>query len=242
MLRDCKKEKQEDEIVKELPVDKPVYPHSFAYARDHGELDDYHESNQLNSDCAAAIDRQIAASSYEQYHYDLPGALAAVRKKFSLERVEWVAAATVRHFDHDGRYSRANKEWAENFPVPENYGGYFLLNSHACLADGFAKTVREARVHELAQAVGKDENSRRIVQRNRLTRFDDETNAFVPQKGATQNQLAERYAKVQEKAAARRAAKEAKPSVAAALKRETGQPEPTEERRNPLGKPGIDQR
>lgn len=223
-------------------MDKPVYPHPFAYARDHGELDDYHKSNQLNMDCAAAIDRQIAASSYEQYHYDLPGALAAVRKKFSLERVEWVAAATVRHFEHDGRYSRANKEWAGNFPVPEDDGGYFLLNSHPCLADGFAKTVREARVHELAQAVGRYEDSRRIVPRNRLTRFDDETNAFVPQDGATQNQLAERYAKVQEKAAERRAARKAKPSVAAALKRETGQPEPTEERRNPLGKPGINQR
>ena len=61
----------------------------------------------------------------------------------------YVLAATVRHFDYDGRISRDNKRWANTIPVYENKDGMdsdrsvqFVVCSHPGLTDLFLTGAR----------------------------------------------------------------------------------------------------
>ena len=123
--------------------DRKVYTNTLDYAREHGELESWRESGKLNQECAAAIDKAISESNYEQYRYDLPGAVEAVSKDFGLDRVAWVMAGVVQAHDYDGRYSDAHKRWAREFDVPEDTR-QFGFQSHATVLDGFVGRVREA--------------------------------------------------------------------------------------------------
>ena len=133
-----------------MAIKKTVYPHSADIARDRGELDAYRESNKINRDCAAAIDKAISDSNYEPFHYDLNGALEKVTAAYGEKRVAWVMAATVQLHDYDGRYSSANKKWAQDFQIPreQHYGEnkpripYYGTNAHAILIDGFINHLR----------------------------------------------------------------------------------------------------
>ena len=135
-----KREKPTPEPVK--PADVPVYKQSLDYARGYGELEQYQQSNTLNRECAKAIDTAIKVNNYEQFRYNMPSALKMATKDFGAERVNWVLASVIQNQSHDGRYSRANKEWANTFPIPEKSGVY--LNSHPILVDGFADRARQA--------------------------------------------------------------------------------------------------
>ena len=102
----------------------PVYPHSAAYAREHGELEQYRASNNVNRQCKESIE-------------------AAVR----------VLANTVQLQDWDGRYSRRNKEWAKTIPNdnPETVRCGYVLNSHPAVLDGFIDLVREEQQRSRTQ-------------------------------------------------------------------------------------------
>ena len=61
----------------------------------------------------------------------------------------YVLAATVRHFDYDGRISQDNKRWANTIPVYENKDGMdsdhttqFVVCSHPGLTDLFLTGAR----------------------------------------------------------------------------------------------------
>lgn len=180
-------------------MEEKIYTHSLEYAMQKGESDAYHASDSRNRKCAAAIDAAISASNYEQYHYDLSAALKTVTKDFGLDRVAWVMAATVQHFDYDGRYSHANKEWARAFPIPDERGRCPVFQSHPIVLDGFTDKVRGARLHELAQVVGAYEKSHHMADRNRLTWFHSDMGTFVPNPGITERRLAERCSEITEK-------------------------------------------
>lgn len=180
-------------------MDEKIYPYSLEYARQNDETDAYHASASLNRECAAAIDAAISASQYEQYHYDLSAAFKNVEKEFGLDRVAWVMAATVQHFDSDRRYSHANKEWARGFPIPSERGMCPVFQSHPIVLDGFTDEVRQTRIHDLAQTVGAYEKSHHMADRNRLTDYHADKGVFVAKRGVTEQRLTERRDEISEK-------------------------------------------
>lgn len=180
-------------------TDTKIYPYSFEYARDSGELEAFRESEKLNKECAAAIDKAVADSRHDQHFYKLPAALDAVSKQFGLDRVTWVVAATIQHYNYDGRFSHANKEWAREFPIPDVKSGNFLLKTHPAVLDGFATTVQKTRLHNLAQTVGAYEKSHHMAERNRLTWFHNDLGGFIANPGVTEFQLSARCAEIAEK-------------------------------------------
>ena len=119
-----------------------VYTLSFEASQQNGEQDLFHQSNQFNRSCIAAIDGAINENNYKLYHYNLPEAAKSVIAKYGKERVEWVLANIVQNQFYDGRYSNSNKAWAKGFNTPDDGKGYYL-NSHATIVDGFINAVRK---------------------------------------------------------------------------------------------------
>lgn len=126
--------------------DTKIYPHPLEYAKETGELEAYWGSAKVNRECAAAIDKAISASHYDQYYYNLPDALAAVTKEYGLDRVAWVVAAVIQANESDRRYSRVNREWAQDCSIPHEKPQNFFLQSHPTVLDGFADKVRAAEM------------------------------------------------------------------------------------------------
>ena len=127
--------------------DLPVYPYPADHARENGELDAYRASFRANVSCKDAIEAAIR-DNYHDNRLDT-AAVGQVAEQFGQERMLYVLAATVRHFDYDGRISRDNKRWANTIPVYENKDGMdsdrsvqFVVCSHPGLTDLFLTGAR----------------------------------------------------------------------------------------------------
>ena len=94
----------------------PVYPHSAAYASEHGEMAQYNLSYQANSACKEAIEQTISAH-YAENRLDTEAAVKDVLEKFGTERVQFILANTIQHKNHDGRISQDNKAWAKTIAL-----------------------------------------------------------------------------------------------------------------------------
>ena len=137
-----------DAVEAEKVKDLPIYPHSAAYARDHGELAEYRASYQANIDCSKAIDAAIR----ENYHNNRldPAAVNQVVERFGMERTLMVLAATARYKDRDGRIDDSHKAWAQTIPVPDDKDVRGADRTHAYIV-GYAHPglvnlfMREAR-------------------------------------------------------------------------------------------------
>ncbi|WP_313523824.1 DUF3849 domain-containing protein [Anaerotignum sp.] len=120
---------------------RPFYPHSFGEAKRNGEEETYVLSHQANVDCKNAIEQAIR-DNYDGYSLGKDLAKPVI-EQFGFDRVKYVLADTVQHFDNDGRISRDNKAWAKETFVPEDKimgrdrRTEFLLSSHTGLADLF---------------------------------------------------------------------------------------------------------
>ena len=125
----------------------PIYPHSAAYAREHGELEQYRASNNVNLQCKESI--EAAVREHFGGMYLSHDAAKGVIETYGMERVSMVLSNTVQLQDWDGRYSPRNKEWAKTIP---NYNsdtvrvGY-AVNSHPAVLNGFIDLVREEHLH-----------------------------------------------------------------------------------------------
>ena len=135
--------KDEAKKLRELPV----YPYPADHAREQGELDVYRASFRANVSCKDAIEAAIR-DNYHDNRLDT-AAVGQVAEQFGQERMLYVLAATVRHFDYDGRISRDNKRWANTIPVYENKDGMdsdrsvqFVVYSHPGLTDLFLTGAR----------------------------------------------------------------------------------------------------
>jgi hypothetical protein len=148
--------KDEAKKLKELPV----YPYHAGYAREHEELDVYRASLHANVSCKEAIEDAIR----EHYRDNSlgKGAVAQVVNQFGYDRILFVLANTVRHFEHDGRISETNKAWSKTIPIYENNDpagndrtARFVVNSHPGLTDLFLSQAR--RGYLLTQPLTADE-------------------------------------------------------------------------------------
>ena len=104
---------------------KPLYKFSFFEAKRNNEVEEFLE--RLPDECAEN----------------------AV-KEFGYDRTMWVVANTIKERQGDGRFHRANREWAEHFNIPDDRRNYeFALRSHSCIVDGLADDVRKmyAQLH-----------------------------------------------------------------------------------------------
>ena len=138
----------------------PVYPYPADHAREQGELDVYRASFRANVSCKEAIEAAIR-DNYHDNRLDT-AAVGQVAEQFGQERMLYVLAATVRHFDYDGRISRDNKRWANTIPVYESKDGMdsdrsvqFVVGAHPGLTDLFLTQARHEQ--RLRQPLTADE-------------------------------------------------------------------------------------
>ena len=113
--------------------DAPLYLHDAAYAREHDELPQYRQSCEANIACKTAIEKAIYAN-YEDNRLNSSAILEAVRAEFSMERIQYVLANTVRVMRWDARIRPENREWAQKIQIVPNfdtrgndYNCYFML-------------------------------------------------------------------------------------------------------------------
>ena len=144
-IRDSIEDTARDEAKKLREL--PVYPYPADHARENGELDVYLASFRANISCKDAIEAAIR-EHYRDNRLDT-AAVGQVAEQFGQERMLYVLAATVRHFDYDGRISRDNKRWANTIPVYESKDGMdsdrsvqFVVCSHPGLTDLFLTGAR----------------------------------------------------------------------------------------------------
>ena len=135
----------------------PVHRQTGMYAREHGELEQFRQSNVANIACRAAIEKAIT-ENFDGMRLRADAA-EPVLSEFGSERVLFVLANTVQHKDWDGRFSRENKAWAAAFPIePDVVMGIdrrlqFIVNSHPAVLDGFICMAREAAQNQQRRSV-----------------------------------------------------------------------------------------
>ena len=135
----------------------PVYRQTGMYAREHGELEQFRQSNVANIACRAAIEKAIT-ENFDGMRLRADAA-EPVLSEFGSERVMFVLANTVQHKDWDGRFSRENKAWAAAFSIePDVVMGMdrrlqFVVNSHPAVLDGFIRMAREAAQNQQRRSV-----------------------------------------------------------------------------------------
>ncbi len=130
IVAQCVEDRADDLLKKEQQQNPPkVYRQSVTYAREHGELQQYHASCHLNERCRDEID-------------------AALAQRFDGMRL---GAAAIQTRDGDGRISRTNREWADSIRTIKDMDRrgfdrscyYADLQAHTCLLDGFVNQVRK---------------------------------------------------------------------------------------------------
>ena len=135
----------------------PVYGQTGMYAREHGELEQFRQSNVANIACRAAIEKAIA-ENFDGMRLRNDAA-EPVLSEFGSERLMFVLANTVQHKEWDGRFSRENKAWAAAFSIePDVVMGMdrrlqFIVNSHPAVLDGFIRMAREAAQNQQRRSV-----------------------------------------------------------------------------------------
>ena len=144
-------EDRADDLLKEEQQQNPpkVYRQSVTYAREHGELQQYHASCHLNERCRDEIDAALA-QRFDGLRLGA-GAVEQVVTEYGLERTKYVLAAAIQTRDGDGRISRTNREWADSIRTIKDMDRrgfdrscyYADLQAHTCLLDGFVNQVRK---------------------------------------------------------------------------------------------------
>ena len=123
----------------------PIYPHTGAYAKEHGELDAYRASHQEDMACKKMIE-DVIRSNFDGMHLN-KSAAKLVLDEFGAERTVRVLANTVQQKNWDGRFSSENKAWAKAQDILGCGGDpimcdRFVVNSHPAVLDGFISQTR----------------------------------------------------------------------------------------------------
>ena len=72
--------------------------------------------------------------------------LIPVLEEYGYKRTAWVLANTLHELKWDGRFSYANKHWAEKIYIPTDliHNSDFVVRSHPAVLDGFVSFYRKA--------------------------------------------------------------------------------------------------
>lgn len=113
IVAQCVEDRADDLLKKEQQQNPPkVYRQSVTYAREHGELQQYHASCHLNERCRDEIDAALA-QRFDGMRLGA-GAVEQVVAEYGLERTKYVLAAAIQTRNGDGRISHTNREWADS--------------------------------------------------------------------------------------------------------------------------------
>ena len=120
------------------------YPYSAAEARKRNELSLWRESHKANIACRNAIEDAIR-QNFDGMNLQTD-CLKAVLDEYGFKRTAWVLANTLHELKWDGRFSYANKHWAEKIYIPTdlNHNSDFVVRSHPAVLDGFVSFYRKA--------------------------------------------------------------------------------------------------
>lgn len=120
-----------------------MYMESAKFAKAHNELPEYRASHWANIACKEDIQDAIVR------HFDgmrlNKEAVREVLDAYGKERTQMVLAATVQVKSWDGRFSRENKAWATNIPMPDcsmDHLYEYAVSSHPAVLDGFISATR----------------------------------------------------------------------------------------------------
>ena len=121
-----------------------LYPYSAKEARERNELSLWRESHRANIACRDAIEDTIRRS-FDGMHLN-EDCLAPVLTAYGYKRTAWVLANTLNELKWDGRFSPANKKWAERRYIPqdERHNAAITVRSHPAVLDGFVSLYRKA--------------------------------------------------------------------------------------------------
>ena len=121
-----------------------LYPYSAKEARERNELSLWRESHRANIACRDAIEGAIRRS-FDGMHLD-KDCTSLVLEKYGYKRTAWVLANTLHELKWDGRFSHANKQWAERRYIPqdERHNAEITVRSHPAVLDGFVTFYRKA--------------------------------------------------------------------------------------------------
>lgn len=114
-----------------------LYPYSAKEARERNELSLWRESHRANIACREAIEDTIRRS-FDGMHLN-EDCLAPVLTAYGYKRTAWVLTNTLHELKWDGRFSPANKQWAERRYIPqdERHNAAITVRSHPAVLDGF---------------------------------------------------------------------------------------------------------
>jgi len=137
-------------------MEHKVYREGFEQAIANDEVARYRESQNLNEECARAIEKAIKESNHALYRYDLSTASRKVVAEYGTERVAWVLSATLQTKEHDGRFSADHKSWAKETLLPRQYTidgrsshdvdrsvFRYSVETHPAVLDGFIGITRK---------------------------------------------------------------------------------------------------
>ena len=98
----------------------------------------------LDIACRNAIEDAIR-QSFDGMHLD-KNCITPVLEEYGYKRTAWVLANTLHELKWDGRFSYANKHWAEKIYIPTdlNHNSDFVVRSHPAVLDGFVSFYRKA--------------------------------------------------------------------------------------------------
>lgn len=139
----CFENRAEQVKAMQAAAKEAVYQHSADYAREHGELEQYRASNQVNVQCKEAIEAAVR-EHFDGLHLSHDAAKGVI-ETYGLDRVMLVLANTVQLQDWDRRYSRCNKDWARTIPNhnSDTVRLRYALECHPAVLNGFIDLVRE---------------------------------------------------------------------------------------------------
>lgn len=107
----------------------PVYLDSAVIAVEQGRREEYWESWELNVACKEAVEEAIRNFDGVYLLHDV---VKPILEEYGQERLAYVLVSTLRQKTEDGRFSRDNKVWAENY---EFYGNKNIVLSPDFLVD-----------------------------------------------------------------------------------------------------------
>ena len=121
-----------------------LYPYSSAEARERNELSLWRESLRANIACRDAIEDAIRRS-FDGMHLG-KDCITPVLDEYGYKRTAWVLANTLHELKWDGRFSPANKQWAERRYIlqDERHNAAITVRSHPAVLDGFVSLYRKA--------------------------------------------------------------------------------------------------
>lgn len=176
------KVRMEQEAV--LMAESPLYRYPASYAKEHDELPLYRQSYQANVACKKALEEAII-ENYRDNHLDTDSVLAAVRRDFSMERIQYVLANTVQQKDWDGRFSIANKEWAKSIPVVEDKDAWGTVRNSSFVVDQAHTGLVDILVTQFRKALEKEPVKRPSV-RSKLQKTQTATSPKISAKSREQ--------------------------------------------------------